>query len=276
MKVGNGWSLVCKGYWYLEPNFSRIYITRHVIFYETVFPFQSSLISSFVPSQTSFQAFCTPIVLVSLLFVTTPKFVASLDLAPLEQSHALKKSTSSTSPIPSIILIPFTKPTTTIDSSNTQHINHHLMITHAKVSIFKKNVFLAQKPLKNRTCKQVVKDLNQQPAMEIEYNTLMKNTLHVVPSPWHGYIICCKWVYKRKYKHNGNNINRYKAPLDANRFHQTHSIILFSRLLFPLDGWSNNLMFKIYFSMVTLKNRCLWPNLLVLLANNFLLILLVK
>lgn len=169
----------------LEPNFSRIYITRHVIFYETVFPFQSSLISSSVPSQTSFQAFCTPIVLVSLPFVTTPpKVVASLNLAPLEQSHALKQSTSSTSPIPSIILIPFTKPTTTIDSSNAQHIIHHLMITHAKVGIFKKKVFLAQKPLKNHTCKQVVKDLNQQPAMEIEYNTLMKNnTLHVVPSP---------------------------------------------------------------------------------------------
>ena len=52
-------------------------------------------------------------------------------------------------------------------------------------------------------------------------NSLIKNmTWHLVPSPAHGKVIGCKWVYKLKLKADGS-IDRYKACLVAKGYHQT-------------------------------------------------------
>ena len=58
-------------------------------------------------------------------------------------------------------------------------------------------------------------------------NSLIKNmTWHLVPSPAHGKVIGCKWVYKLKLKADGS-IDRYKACLVAKGYHQTAGLDFF-------------------------------------------------
>ena len=63
--------------------------------------------------------------------------------------------------------------------------------------------------------------------MEQEYQALLKNqTWSLVPPPSNVKIIGCKWVFKLKHKPDGN-IDRYKARLVAQGFHQTYGIDFF-------------------------------------------------
>ena len=59
-------------------------------------------------------------------------------------------------------------------------------------------------------------------AMQQDYYALMKNnTWDLVPLPPNRQAIGCKWVYKVKENADGS-INRFKARLLANGFHQVH------------------------------------------------------
>ncbi|WVZ68985.1 hypothetical protein U9M48_017854 [Paspalum notatum var. saurae] len=61
-------------------------------------------------------------------------------------------------------------------------------------------------------------------AMDVEYTALMKNkTWHLVPPRKGSNIIDCKWVYKVKRKADGS-IDRYKARLVAKGFKQRYGI----------------------------------------------------
>ena len=57
-------------------------------------------------------------------------------------------------------------------------------------------------------------------AMESEYNSIMKNhTWDLVDHPTKRKVIGTKWVYKAKYKSDGN-LEKYKAKLVAQGFAQ--------------------------------------------------------
>jgi hypothetical protein len=56
--------------------------------------------------------------------------------------------------------------------------------------------------------------------MDEEYASLLKNgTWEFMPLPQGKNVVCCKWVYKFKYKSN-NSIERYKAHLVVKGYSQ--------------------------------------------------------
>ena len=106
-------------------------------------------------------------------------------------------------------------------------IPSHPMITRSKFGIYKKKTYLTSLIAEPRTVKQVFQDPNWKLAMEQEYQALLKNqTWYLVPPPSNAKIIGCKWVFKLKHKPNGS-IDRYKAQLVAQGFHQTYGIDFF-------------------------------------------------
>jgi len=58
--------------------------------------------------------------------------------------------------------------------------------------------------------------------MQEEYNALLRNrTWDLVPLPAGRQAIGCKWIFRIKENADGS-INRFKARLVANGFHQVH------------------------------------------------------
>jgi hypothetical protein len=61
-------------------------------------------------------------------------------------------------------------------------------------------------------------------SMDVEYNALMKNnTKHLVPPKKGSNIIASKWVFKIKYKGDGN-LDKYKARIMAKGYKQHFGI----------------------------------------------------
>ena len=107
---------------------------------------------------------------------------------------------------------------------STAPIPGHPMITRSKSSIYKKKTYLISITAEPHTVKQAFQDPNWKLAMEHEYQALLKNqTWSLVPPPSNAKIIGCKWVFKLKQKPN-RSIDRYKARLVAQGFHQTYDI----------------------------------------------------
>ena len=101
------------------------------------------------------------------------------------------------------------------------------MVTRSKSGIYKKKTYLTSIIAKPRTVKQALQDPNWKLTMEHEYQALLKNqTWSLVSPPSNAKIIGCKWVFKLKHKPD-RSIDRYKARLVAQGFHQTYDIDFF-------------------------------------------------
>ncbi|RVW96111.1 putative mitochondrial protein [Vitis vinifera] len=172
---------------------------RHVVFHETVFPFQST------PDQSSY-----------VVTVPTPALLpcSSSPMSSLPShttsstsSLPLTNMPSSTTSLPDLIQVPFAD----ISTSEPHPTNQHPMVTRAKNGINKKKAYFSSHISKPTTFTHAVKDSNWVLAMEKEFSTLQRNnTWHLVPPASNGNIIGCKWVYKLKYKLDGI-VDRYKA-----------------------------------------------------------------
>lgn len=235
-----GYSNQHKGYKCLDISSKRMYVSRHVLFYEFNFPFASStklsdvdlsksstvtlpLINNSLPISNSANSSITlpsssnsntsttpseaPLPISSEFeTVSSPQFSSSLASA----SHSHNNPTTSTT---SVVANPR-------DSSNT-----HPMTTRAKAGIFKPRVLLTEY-LDNEppNFKLALKCPHWIKAMKEEYDALLNNaTWDLVPCPKDKKIIGCKWIYKVKRNSNGS-LARYKARLVAKGFHQTADI----------------------------------------------------
>ena len=73
-----------------------------------------------------------------------------------------------------------------------------------------------------KSVKQALESSEWFAAMQEEYNALLRNrTWDLVPLPAGRQAIGCKWVFRIKENADGS-INRFKARLVANGFHQVH------------------------------------------------------
>ncbi|KAL6316296.1 hypothetical protein AAG906_017928 [Vitis piasezkii] len=170
----------------------HLYVTRHVVFHETVFSFQSTLdqSSSVVIVPTPALLPCSSPPMSSLPSHTTPS----------TSSPPLTNMPSSTTSLPNLIQVPLAD----ISTSEPHPTNQHPMVTRAKNGINKKKAYFSSHISEPTTFTQVVKDSNWVLAMEKEFFALQRNkTWHLVPPPSNGNIIGCKWVYKLKYKPDG-------------------------------------------------------------------------
>ncbi|WJZ88956.1 hypothetical protein VitviT2T_008211 [Vitis vinifera] len=177
----------------------------------------------------------TDSVMVGNAFLFPPSSV--LFPSTTSSSPAIPSELAPTSPLasflslPPLIQVPFVDEAAEISTASLQDsiapIPSHPMITRSKFGIYKKKTYLTSLIAEPRTVKQVFQDPNWKLAMEQEYQALLKNqTWSLVPPPSNAKIIGCKWVFKLKHKPDGS-IDRYKAQLVAQGFHQTYGIDFF-------------------------------------------------
>lgn len=131
-----GYSNTHKGYLCFNPKTTKLYIIRHVVFHESVFPALSS--STF--SNPSFS-------------VSTPAFVL-IHMSSSFALHFLDTQQHNPTPLSSPLHLSSDHILPTIHNNVPQHppiINSHHMITRAKDGIVKKKVFLSHMPIEPTT-----------------------------------------------------------------------------------------------------------------------------
>lgn len=193
----------------LDHTSNRMYITRHVVFHESIFPFRSST----EPSQSTKSPSSTPAFLPTQL--SCSNIQAPISKAAFPSSIVPAPSPTTSTSIPELVPMLIADTTLANSSGCPPPLNNHPMVTRAKNGISKKKALLTQRPAEPCSYSQAAKDPNWYLAMEHEFHALKKNnTWCLVPVPSHGHVISCKWVYKLKYKPDGS-MDRYKARLVA-------------------------------------------------------------
>ena len=228
------YSSLYKGYQYLHPS-GRVYISNHVIFYESSFPFKSgdnfskksssdSLEKS--TSSNSFILFTLSQTAVQLDRYFSQSSPSAIDLPSNSylsnsKNHFLSHTPSpinhQSSPQPIHQLSPHSQP-----------IVGHSMITWSKMGIFKpKNTYIIKydpKPTEPLTVSAAFNDPKWLQAMREEYQALVNNQNWTLVQPTYPVkVVGNKWMFRIKHNADGN-ISRYKARLVANGFHQTQGI----------------------------------------------------
>uniref|UniRef100_A0A2N9HXJ7 Integrase catalytic domain-containing protein n=1 Tax=Fagus sylvatica TaxID=28930 RepID=A0A2N9HXJ7_FAGSY len=214
-----GYPTNSKGYLCLDPVTYRLYISRHVLFNESVFP----------ASSASFPIPADPIPADLLTLPDTP--ITPLPTSPYISPISLT-TTATHVPLPTPIYVspnisPVSLPTaathvplpTAISVPSLSPLSN---LTHPAVS----NFTAAPLPLITEPTSFTTASKHPQwcDAMHEEFQALQKQgTWSLVPPPSTKNIVGCKWVYKLKYNSDGT-IARYKARLVAKGFHQHYGI----------------------------------------------------
>ena len=230
-----GYSPVHKGYKCLHPS-GRIYISRHVLFNETSFPF-ASLSSSSSSSSVSSSSVSGSCYSFSGKDSLTPFIeAADLDISSLT-SDSVGSPISCTSPRPTdSVSTPIdshsVSPSTSSDSCAITPpellLPTHPMVTRSKVGIIKPNPKYFARSVGSHMIPKSVTEALASPAwkqaMQLEYDALMNNnTWRLVPWNSSYNVVGAKWVFKLKYNADGS-IQRHKARLVAKGFHQNPGI----------------------------------------------------
>ncbi|XP_070672151.1 uncharacterized protein [Malus domestica] len=218
------------GYRCLDPITNRLYISRHVVFDESLFPYKH--LSSLISSQRS----CSPKHFNPPMSLSLPLPVPHSEKQP-NTPASYSEQQDTTSPVPDLIPFPTTSfstgtSPTTLPTSSSFHpptpVNNHLMITSAKVGIHKPKVFTATKhqlpsavdsltklSITPSTFLQASKHSHWMEAMQSEFQALQSTgTWELVPNNPTYNLVDCKWVFKVKHKPDGT-IEKYKARLVA-------------------------------------------------------------
>ena len=249
-----GYSPLHKGYRCLDPQSHRVYISRHVVFNETCFPFlnkePSSLSQEF--SITTFPNFdewfsgklkeeslkstlppsnskkpCQ--VDLDLIPPESPKFPINLTTLPI----TIISPENSPSPITHSPISPLTSSTQESDTlvvdlppppsppqrpQRDRHPPSYLQ-DYICPTTTPHNALLVSID-EPKTLKTALKFQNWKEAMQEEIDALHKNkTWTLVPRPINTNVVGSKWVYRTKFKEDGN-IDRFKARLVAKGYTQ--------------------------------------------------------
>jgi hypothetical protein len=251
-----GYAANQKGYRCLEPQSHKIYISRHVVFDETVFPAKGTSLSQgscqvtatpgnslvMIPSHVPIEHFhsttpSTPAPVHS--FPTpSPSITAAETITPnqLNSSATNDQLPTSCSPSPASSthtssqaspLLPAAPSTRIITRSQTGHLKPKEFPGFKLFHATKHPILTSSAPLippTPSTFKQAAAKPEWMNAMASEYNALLSNqTWSLCPRPLHHNVVRNKWVYKIKQKADGS-VDRFKARLVAKGFDQQSGI----------------------------------------------------
>ena len=248
-----GYSIGHRGYKCLDASTGKIYVSRHVVFDENHFPFDSPSLVTVSPVTVSQNS--ESVTFPSRLIIpnTLPPSTANLlpiDHAPLSRGQSAiphnahspvhiepEPSSQPNCPISAEIEIPILNSHT---HSQIQPTNNHPMTTRSKNNIHKPKIppnSHTRYPLP-KALMATVKQIEMEPtcfteankhaewraAMNTEMDALLHNeTWTLIPSPPAANILGCKWVYRIKRKADGS-VERFKARLVAKGFNQQEGV----------------------------------------------------
>ncbi|CAN1263351.1 Retrovirus-related Pol polyprotein from transposon TNT 1-94 [Linum perenne] len=194
-----GYSVQHKGYFCLNLNSMKIQVSRHVIFDESTFPFQVSMIQSEVPQPPILP---TPPLPIPLLLPT--------NVRPFQAATPTRPPISHRPQQPPV-----------------QSQNPPRMVTRSQTGNLKLRTFLASTSPDEEepTCfTKAHPHKHWREAMDSEFNALLdNNTWTLEPYTPDKKPIGNKWVYRIK-KNADGTIARYKARLVAKGFHQQEGL----------------------------------------------------
>lgn len=224
-----------KGHRCLDSSTGRIYISRHVLFDEFLFPFASPSVSSVPPPslpQLHNFFWSTPPTVVTSSAVTSP--TVSSTPPPVVPSPLSSPVVPVPVVSPSLLSSPVPISTPPVASSPVVHSMH----TRSKSGIFKPKHPLCLSTTISSPVSLSISDSSSEPtsvshalqsplwykAMLEEYNALQhQGTWSLVPLPPDKHPIGCKWVFKLKRNSDGS-IARYKARLVAKGYLQEEGL----------------------------------------------------
>ncbi|KAG8482529.1 hypothetical protein CXB51_024309 [Gossypium anomalum] len=214
-----------------QDKYGRIFISRHVMFHESTFPFKD--FNS--PAQSPVATSCSSTKLL-VLPSTTPPVLSSVvsssqvdtsNSPPLTASFNARQSASPTPITNSSPINSLSQPTHPLSAP----LNSHAMVTRSKAGIFKPKVFLTKAP------------------------SLSSDT----PADIHEAIVVgCKWLFKVKRKADGK-VDRYKARLVAKGFSQARLVakvflsMLASTFVIHSAQWFEQLPFGLFLLLLSSK-----------------------
>ncbi|PKU62800.1 Retrovirus-related Pol polyprotein from transposon TNT 1-94 [Dendrobium catenatum] len=219
-----GYSPTHKGYKCYNPLTGKTIISRHVVFQETIFPYNKIKHSEQIDSPIQ-ESQLNPLLLVPTSTLAPQTKHVHLPQQP--QSHAAPLN----HPVSSIqnITASTNAMNTIAPEARTTCSTHHMQ-TRSKSGIIKPNPHysLLSQPTTQATptsYKQACTQQHWQKAMEAEFNALQhQQTWVLVPAPANKHILGCKWTFKTKTLPNGQ-IERYKARLVALGYEQRYGEI---------------------------------------------------
>ncbi|KAM1004535.1 hypothetical protein ACFX2C_004724 [Malus domestica] len=249
-----GYASRYKGYLCYEVRHQKMYISRHVIFYEGEFPY--AMLSSKTLTSSSFTPLLSPsISLPSVTHDNQVVSIASTSTSPtLESIYTPTHAESITAPSIQSVL-PSSPVAAVLSSGSNPHdhtelssefqpeslqvissippMNTHAMQTRSKNGIFKPKAFLSKigadipidlTQVEPSTYKSALSSSVWCAAMKEELSALhSQGTWSLVPLPSNKNLVGCKWVFKIKRDADGN-ISRYKARLVAKGFNQEEGL----------------------------------------------------
>ncbi|KAI0523320.1 hypothetical protein KFK09_005715 [Dendrobium nobile] len=213
-----------KGYKCLDISSNRTYISRHVTFNETIFPYQY-LKPVHNPNLLPSLHRTPPSLLIPPSLIAPPTSMPTSSTTKLPQStnssvQSPSHNTGANSTIPAISILP---------TQNNANLPSHPMQTRLKSGITKPKQILsliATTPPTStpNTYAQAVKHSHWRQAMSDEFHALQKqSTWTLVPPPANTLILGCKWTFKTKLLPNGT-VDKFKARLVAQGYDQQYGI----------------------------------------------------
>lgn len=223
-----GYSSQHKGYLCLNPSSGRIYVDRHVVFNELVFPFATlppSIPSSSRPTPI---INCLPFPRFPVSSIPPPSTsISSSPTQPTRTPSPLSISPECPSPSSTnftLITVPLQ---VVLQDPREQHVpstNVHPMVTRAKSGSLKPRLFygvLSGTPVEPSSFTEASRDPLWIQAMDSEMSALRSQGTWTLIPPSPAYkVIGCKWVYRIKL-HPDGSVSRYKARLVAKGYDQT-------------------------------------------------------